>query len=318
MRVVQFVIPGEGRRVGFVDGTSVVDVTSSSPELTSVFDVFEASQASADSFDDTLANGANNQSDRLIYANLLDAEIDGNTPYLIAPFDHPDCCRPEKERNWEWKKDNEGLFVLVHGWMGSPAFSSLVYYEKLEKSNPNKYEIKVPYVINKGNCSLKEAADPILAMVQDYIKKNPGKPVNLIGTSNGGRIVGYIDSALKDTDVHIRITGIAGAFFGSKTLTNLNKYGLANYLPQVVVEELSQGSSKARNLIESMQKVPTQGSRSYKFYATNGDIVIQPEDSFPKIKGADYELVVGQDHTSLGVSICDKVLKEHLEWMQSL
>ena len=93
MRVVQFVIPGEGRRVGFVDGSSVVDVTSSSPELTSVFDVFQASQASADSFDDTLANGANNQSDRLIYANLLDAEIDGNTPYLIAPFDHPDSHR---------------------------------------------------------------------------------------------------------------------------------------------------------------------------------------------------------------------------------
>ena len=41
MRVVQFVIPGVGRRVGFIDGDFVVDVTSSNPSLSSVFDVFD-------------------------------------------------------------------------------------------------------------------------------------------------------------------------------------------------------------------------------------------------------------------------------------
>lgn len=39
MRVVQFVIPSEGRRVGYVEGDNVVDVTSSDSSLTSVFDV---------------------------------------------------------------------------------------------------------------------------------------------------------------------------------------------------------------------------------------------------------------------------------------
>lgn len=93
MRVVQFVIPGEGRRIGFVDGDDVVDVTSSSASLTSVFDVFEASQVSGTSFDDALAGGANDSSSRINYADLLSAEVGGESAYLIAPFDHPDTHR---------------------------------------------------------------------------------------------------------------------------------------------------------------------------------------------------------------------------------
>ena len=51
MRVVQFVIPSSGRRVGFVDGDDIVDVTSSDRSLSSVFDVFEVSQITGNSFD---------------------------------------------------------------------------------------------------------------------------------------------------------------------------------------------------------------------------------------------------------------------------
>lgn len=90
MRVVQFVIPSVGRRVGFVDGDDVVDVTSSSASLSSVFDVFEASQAAGKSFDETLGGAASEGSDRLNYADLLAAKVGGDSTYLIAPFDHPD------------------------------------------------------------------------------------------------------------------------------------------------------------------------------------------------------------------------------------
>jgi hypothetical protein len=93
MRVVQFVLPGEGRRVGIVDGDEVVDVTSLDGSLTSVFDVFEASQASGESFDDTLAGAAGDGSSRLNYAELLAAEVGGVSAYLLAPFDHPDTHR---------------------------------------------------------------------------------------------------------------------------------------------------------------------------------------------------------------------------------
>ena len=58
MRVVQFVIPSivqsGGRRVGYVDGDDVIDVTSIVESLTSVFDVFGSSQMSGKSFDEML------------------------------------------------------------------------------------------------------------------------------------------------------------------------------------------------------------------------------------------------------------------------
>ena len=101
MRVVQFVIPSvahsDGRRVAYVDGEDIVDVTSADGSLTSVFDVFEASQASGKSFDDTLAGAVafnpGDDASRLNYAELLGAEVRGDSPYLIAPFDHPNDHR---------------------------------------------------------------------------------------------------------------------------------------------------------------------------------------------------------------------------------
>ena len=94
MRVVQFVIPSSGRRVGFVDGDDIVDVTSSDRSLSSVFDVFEVSQITGNSFDQTLANkDLTNGADRFTYADLLGAEVGGVSPYLVAPFDHPDDHR---------------------------------------------------------------------------------------------------------------------------------------------------------------------------------------------------------------------------------
>ena len=94
MRVVQFVIPSSGRRVGFVDEDDVVDVTSSDRSLSSVFDVFEVSQITGKSFDQTLADkDLTSGADRLSYADLLSSEVGGSSPYLVVPFDHPDDHR---------------------------------------------------------------------------------------------------------------------------------------------------------------------------------------------------------------------------------
>jgi hypothetical protein len=76
-----------------VDGDEIVDVTSSDASLTSVFDVFEASQVSGSSFDDTLTGAASDDASRLDYKSLLAAEIGGDSAYLLAPFDHPDTHR---------------------------------------------------------------------------------------------------------------------------------------------------------------------------------------------------------------------------------
>jgi hypothetical protein len=257
--------------------------------------------------------------------NAIQSILNAGKYYLsaipkISIYTHPDCCSPHKEDTWDWKEENEGLFVVIEGLKGDPAISSLVYKEKIEKAHPGKYEVKVPYIVKQGDCSLKQAAEPILKMVKDYIQKNPGKPVNLIGTSNGGRIIGYVESHLRDEDVHIRITGIAGVFFGSRRIDALSKLGLASLVfDEQLIKELQVGSKTAKELILAMQEKVNLGSRSFKFYATNGDLQIPNFSScFPKIEKAEYELVLGQDHISLNTAICPQVLEEHYRWMDSL
>ena len=56
MRIVQFEIPGEGRRVGVIDGDSLRDVTAARPELVRVYDVFRAAPAAGRSFGAFLAD----------------------------------------------------------------------------------------------------------------------------------------------------------------------------------------------------------------------------------------------------------------------
>jgi len=92
MRVVQFIVPSTGRHVGYVNGTDVVDVTANDPALTSVYDVFQASQSTGMSFDEILS-AAGDGASTLNYENLLGATVGGSDPYLIVPFDHPDDHR---------------------------------------------------------------------------------------------------------------------------------------------------------------------------------------------------------------------------------
>ena len=54
MRVVQFEIPGTGRRVGVIDGDDVIDITAESPSLTYIFQVFDAAQNSGIGFEEIL------------------------------------------------------------------------------------------------------------------------------------------------------------------------------------------------------------------------------------------------------------------------
>jgi hypothetical protein len=178
----------------------------------------------------------------------------------------------------------------------------------------------VPYVPHRGNCSLKEAAEPILAMVEDYIEKNPGKPVILIGTSNGGRIAAYIETKLRHLNVAIRVAGIAGAFFGSTQMNLLKTLGIAPlFLKSVVIEELEAASLTARQLIEEMRRPVVVGKRSYEFYATANDLYI-PNFSFcfPKLAGAKYHLLKGYDHVSLAGRVCRQELKRSFAWMDGL
>jgi hypothetical protein len=232
-----------------------------------------------------------------------------------------ECVYPTVTKH-EWNvENNKGLYVIIHGLNGSPRMTASNYVKQIKKDRPATYEIRAPHVYKKGNCSLRKASLAIVRMVRSYIKKNPGKPIHLIGTSNGARIAARVEVALRNKDVNIRVTAIAGVFFGSKRIEALKRIKIASLvLHKDIIEDFSVGSKRAQRLIRNMQQPVTVGTRSYEFYGTPNDESIPNFSScFPKeIPGAIYHpLVKGESHVSLWNSIRLKVLKDSYEWMEA-
>ena len=92
MRVIQFEYPGLGRRVGVVEGENVIDVTSSEPELTTVYRVFEYAQQDGLTFETALETLAGSRlATRLPYFLFLEGPFEtSTTPYFLPPIDHDD------------------------------------------------------------------------------------------------------------------------------------------------------------------------------------------------------------------------------------
>jgi len=83
------------------------------------------------------------------------------------------------EKKW---KDSTKLVVLIHGLNSSP----LAWTNYLERDDQeSKISYFVPFVRNKGYCSCKEAARPILTVIQRYANQYRQKPIVLVGHSNG-------------------------------------------------------------------------------------------------------------------------------------
>ena len=94
MRLVQFVIPSVGRRVGLIQGSDVVDLTSTHAELRSVYDLIQQAFAQKKKLAKLVDELATNHSGtRLSYKDLLNAPPAGDRPYLIVPIDHPEPSR---------------------------------------------------------------------------------------------------------------------------------------------------------------------------------------------------------------------------------
>jgi hypothetical protein len=236
-------------------------------------------------------------------------------------FTAEECVAPNVEKH-EWKiENNKGLYVVIHGLNASPKTTAWNYVSQIKKEHPNTYEIRAPHVHEKGNCSLKDAAKPILKMVNSYIAKNPGKPIHLIGTSNGARIAAFVEVALRKKNVNIRITAVAGVFFGSKTMEILTKWPLVRaQFHNSIIQDFKIASKRSKNLIEKMREPVTIGSRSYEFYATpNDESMPNRSSSLPReIPGATYHpFVSGQSHISIWDSLRPKVLKDSYEWMKA-
>ncbi|PCI95586.1 hypothetical protein COB11_01785 [Candidatus Aerophobetes bacterium] len=215
-----------------------------------------------------------------------------------------------------WKNDSQGLYLLVHGVNGHPCTWS-EYFPAINRIHKN-VDIIAPYVPSRGNCALKGATSPILKLVNDYTQKNPGKPICLIGASNGSRIVASIETQI-GTDVSVKVAAIAGPFFGSKKMDFAKSTMAASFLfTEAFVEELSYNSEFGKKLVKDMSREESPRNR-YDFYVTKDDATVTPWQSGIPCLDKDETITVytGVGHSGIVTAAKSDIVTRCTAWMKS-
>lgn len=216
---------------------------------------------------------------------------------------------------WNQTEKSEGLYLFVHGLHGTPLHWKK-YFPALEKKKPGVHYV-APHVPSKGNCPLEQACIPILQIVKNYLEKHPGKPIHLIGTSNGSRIISYIETQLDTASMKGRtltVTSIAGVHHGTTWITTLEKTRLA-VLHSKLVKELAFESEFSKILLglwkakQEEWKAANINVRHY-FYATTEDELVQPlSSSLPIIDEKDtHRIYHGCGHSQIVEKVREVVL----------
>lgn len=196
-----------------------------------------------------------------------------------------------------YKANSSGLWVMIHGLNGHPG-QWAEYADQVVKDLPQA-DLLVPFVYKLGNCSVKEAADPIVEKIKNYILQHPQKPIALLGVSNGARIVSYIELALRDQPTPITVTTVAGAHLGSMMMDVAKRLRVfqAN-----LREELSFASGTTVNQVRKSQE-PLLGDvvREMTMIMTTEETLIQPFISELAVfgQGEKHAFVHGEGHNSV-------------------
>lgn len=219
-----------------------------------------------------------------------------------------------------WKENSEGLYVMVAGLKASPAIWE-EHRVQLNREKPH-CDTLIPYVPKEGNCCLEESADPILNKIIEYSNKNPGKPICIMGASNGGRIAHYLETELREKKpgCKVIISTIAGVHYGSQRMELINNSAIIRYvlgLCPEVCRELSFGSEKAKSLLDRVNQPIEPSQRRYSYFATTEDLLATHNGtSLPLTKHrCIHQIVHGEGHTSIISRVRDYQLNQAYEWM---
>lgn len=92
MRLIQFQLPGPGRRIGYVDGEDVVDLTSVNAAWTQVYQLFFEARRSGKTLGAYLADPSIDNGDRVSYNQLLAGRPGDASGWILPPLDHPNAA----------------------------------------------------------------------------------------------------------------------------------------------------------------------------------------------------------------------------------
>ena len=93
MKLVQFVIPEKGRRLGSLEQDIIIDITSQNNKISSVYEAFIESKKINSSIDDYLNNSINKNCHKYNFFDLHTNEYGSKSPYLLPSFDRNDPNR---------------------------------------------------------------------------------------------------------------------------------------------------------------------------------------------------------------------------------
>lgn len=218
-----------------------------------------------------------------------------------------------------WLKDrsSEKLVIFIHGLNSSPLSFSKYFLEMEKLSKTTSYFM--PYVYQKGNCSLIYAAEPILQVARTYTKLYPKNPIFIVGHSNGARIASYLEQRLQAKEIHLlSIAGPHGGSIRHKIIDTLKLYPSFG-LSKEIVKELSYLGSFSKNFLHEWQNKSKEAlqmeDKKIKrvFFAAADDLTVFPsKTSFPKLPNSSYHLLAPASH----VTILEKVFPLVMNYIQ--
>ncbi|CDR33406.1 hypothetical protein [Criblamydia sequanensis] len=263
------------------------------------------------------------------------------TAFNFMPYS--EYCQARDPATWnKWKGNSEGLHLLTHGFLGHPSIWNS-YIDALQKKEPNS-DVRVPFVPEKGNCSLEEATMPIREMVRSYLdeqiskKENTVIHISLYGVSNGARITlnlldGLINDELntrlkeKNLRLAVKVDAIAGVLLGTTNwklrlanCSNFTNWFARNVLrvSKNILEDFNYKSEACKKLIENVQKINKTSNiaLSYHFHASTEDPQVSPcSSSLPILnKGETFNVVHGEGHSSIVGRVKDSILTTFDDW----
>ncbi|MBS0624857.1 MAG: hypothetical protein JSS32_02265 [Verrucomicrobia bacterium] len=216
-------------------------------------------------------------------------------------------------------QESRGLCLMIHGLNSSPKQWES-YTRQFRKEFPNAHLV-VGSVHKAGNCSLQDAANPFVELVENYMEKCPGKPIVFIGTSNGARVAADVESRVNPEGLKsLTSFSVAGVLGGSKVVDWAHKFCrcLSRLHHPAIKRDLSSMSQESQALVSALQQRQVvwkrQGAEvSHYFIATTEDEKVRPLDSsLPYLEGTpkeNYWIEVGESHETIVDAVQEKIFQ---------
>ncbi len=217
--------------------------------------------------------------------------------------------------------DRSGLVVAFHGLNGQPSVwnGHLAKFEKYREEGA-KIDLFAPPLPKRGHHSFDDPEmKPIYDQVRAWVAANPGKPLTILGQSNGSRFAAHLEQLLRDefpnTSVHVSLTG--AILYGTSLIDRIK-----SVVPPSL-KTLSSGSAASQKLLESVRQPLQEGvaKRKYTMYAPTIDSHVWERGSSLPILSTNNEieeehyLVSGYGHNSIVDSVVDEQVAKAWYWM---